>query len=370
MGALDYPAFQEGATADYRRQQFEDEAMRREQARGTIDEQRRIQKMRIAAGDIVQQMIGGGDQQQPGANERLRVNFFQAPKEYQHGMIQKYGPENAADIADIHNKIAAQVQTSTGQLSADQSAVAEAISKYQQNPATVLGRMPAGEREKIMAYVQSINPEYQQSEFANRSRMRQEFTSGQSGKAVKALNQVTAHLGELNETFNKLNNTGVNWYNAAKNAISGQFDDPAVAAFQVKKQAVASEIAKLMKGSGVPAESEIKEWEKSFNNAMGPQQMKAVMDSAARLMGGAVSALHNQYETAFSSPRETPFLDENSQKVFRKLGIDPTEVDPMARGGETEGKQFSPEDLRFIKWARTHSNDPRAQRILRAHGLL
>lgn len=218
--------------------------------------------------------------------------------------------------------------------------IAKAIASYNM-PISALGRFKPDVKQRILAAAQQGNPNFNAAEYPNRQASRKAFTSGPQAANITSLNTVVNHLEGLLQAHKDLGNSRFPIYNRGVNALKSGTGNPNVTKFDVNANAVASELAKLMKGSGVPTASEMEEWRQQFAASMSPEQLKASVEKALELMAGRIDGLRNQWQSAYDEPRALSFLDPNARAILKRLGYDPHAIDPgddtpSTKAGEVE----------------------------------
>lgn len=198
-------------------------------------------------------------------------------------------------------------------------------------PLTSLNRLPPAQKERLIQHAYAVDPDFDASQYQIRSDLKKSFTNGQNADNIKSLNTVISHIGDLANSSKLLNNgqspmvnTPGNWIN---DRVLGQ---PQQTTFNQDKAAVASEMAKLFKGTGSPTEAGIKEMENAFNLNNSPAQFQKGIEEALKLMAGRAGALRDQYENGFKKPNDKAWLDPKSRAVLRQLGVDPGSLDPAS----------------------------------------
>lgn len=240
-------------------------------------------------------------------------------------------PNDSAD--DIVAKMATK-QAQPAVLNDEQQKLAEAIANYDIPPAQALSRFDQATREKVMAHAANLG--YDAKEYPTRVASRRDFTSGKAAQSITSLNTVIHHLGNALESNAKMDNTRAPFLNAPLNAVRRGLGNADVTSYETNANAVAEEMAKLLKG-GVATKSEIDEWKASLSPNLGPKQLQDNIAEMIRLIAGRVDGLRNQWQSAYSRPRELPFLDKDAQAILRKHGFDPGAIDPSTAnpGAET-----------------------------------
>ena len=178
-----------------------------------------------------------------------------------------------------------------------------------------------------MQLVETYNPSYDATQYANKQQLRKSVTSGNLGITINSANTLISHLDSLKKSFDTLGNTSYPWYNTVANKAAVNMGNAekqkAMTAVQTQISAVASEMGKVYKGTGAsPTEKEIEEWRNSFNADMSPTQFKSAVDAGVELMVGKLDAVQNQYEQGMGEPRDFRILSDQSLNLLKNIAPD------------------------------------------------
>lgn len=215
-------------------------------------------------------------------------------------------------------------------------ATVQALLDYTKNPANLSLRKGAGEsqseREKFLGMAHLIDPSYDETQYAARSAVKKDFTSGKSAQNIRSLNTAVGHLNSLSEAADNLDNASVGLWNKVKNVGLSAVGDPRVVAFNTAATAVEGELASVFKGMGA-TDQEIKVWRDNLSSSQSPEQLHAAIDTAIELMGSRMQALSSQYEIGLGKPKDFKILNDKSRDILTKLGADVEALDPVADTG-------------------------------------
>ena len=137
---------------------------------------------------------------------------------------------------------------------------------------------------------------YNAGNFKIASKTRQDFTTGQQGKAVQSMNVAIDHLDTLGEAADKLKNGNITAFNAIANQYARNTGEPAITDFNALKSIVGSEVAKAVVG-GASALGDREEIRKEIDAANSPKQLAGVIEKYQKLMAGQVKGLRQTYES-------------------------------------------------------------------------
>ena len=198
-------------------------------------------------------------------------------------------------------------------------------------PQTALSRISQDAKLRIQAMIPIINPGWKASDFPIQQTARREFTTGKSAASVTSLNTAIDHLAQLNDIVDELHNRqglpGAQTWNSMANAISKSTGNSAISRFNDQANVVSEEKAKALKG-GVANVDDVKATRAGFDSSNGPDQLKDVISQSVRQFASRIQELREQYESAYGKPRDTPFIKPQTADALRKLGFDPSSIDP------------------------------------------
>jgi len=161
--------------------------------------------------------------------------------------------------------------------------------------------MQSGYGQQLMAALGQYEPGYEGTNYKARTATAKAFASGKEAQAIRSLNQGTQHMGVLHEAGTALDNTQYPLLNTALNALATGAGSAKATNFIAAAHPVAEEVSKVFKGANL-SDSEVRQWEKSLNPNMSPEQMQGALVTISHLMDGALDALNNQYEKTMGKP--------------------------------------------------------------------
>lgn len=147
-------------------------------------------------------------------------------------------------------------------------------------------------------------------------------TGGKSADIVKSLNQAIGHLSDLPDKMKALGNDTSPLWNSAKNAYETNVNGKeAVTNFKLNAHAVADELGKMFKGSGL-SDREIKQWEAGLGENMSPEQQRGSIRTLKGLLEHSMGALEEKRRQAIGSraaEKKGPLLDDAARDALAKL---------------------------------------------------
>ncbi len=178
----------------------------------------------------------------------------------------------------------------------------------------------------LMKAAAQYEPGFDLTKWSSRAGTAKDFASGVAARNVTSLNTVIGQLGDLKETAEALNNSSIPLWNTAGNAINSATGSPEVNNFNLARNAVADELAKVFKGSGV-SDHEIAQWKETLNASQSPAQLKGAVKTAINLMDSRLHALNDQRDRGMSTQTEPRSLLNSKSKE----GL--TKIEEWANGG-------------------------------------
>lgn len=228
--------------------------------------------------------------------------------------------------------------------------------------------------QELIAAATQYDPTLDSANAATRMATRKDFTSGKSAANITAMNTAVGHLLTLRKKAQALNNTRFPILNRVGNRLSVETGSKAVKEFEVARQAVASELTRVFRGTG-GALAEVKEWEHSVDAAGSPEQLEGAIQTATELLASRLESLQEQYRQGMGRSADVrEFMTPKHQKdLDALLGIAPGGAGERTGGGDErtadvfagppEGGQIKGEDVRG--WRYSPENEQRLLEYIR-----
>lgn len=217
------------------------------------------------------------------------------------------------------------------------SAAEKAIGDYKMPPPSPRSLATPGGKammDRILAY----NPDFDATQFPNRNKTRQAFTTGTQGQQVNAMNTAIGHLDQLGTAIAGLDNSDVQVVNTAKNWIATQLGGAATTNFDTLKVALSGELASVLKKSGA-TDAEIKSVESTIASKNSPKQLAGYVQTQIPILGSKLNALNYQYHQAMGEKDPFQALSPEAKGVLTKNGFDPD--NPQIGTKPTTGKTYT-----------------------------
>ena len=211
-------------------------------------------------------------------------------------------------------------------------ALVKKIANYDIDPKTLSTK--GGQREKMLSLVTHYNPDYDDTQYANKRRAITQFGSGPQGNTVRSLNVAIEHIDTLGRAADAMKNGEFTPRNKVWNEVGKVFGKTPANTFEGIRDMVANEVVKGTIGNaGALADRE--EAARKIRAANSPEQFKELMNAWVELMGGQVKGLERQYE---SSTKNKDFRDRYLTQRARdaigvaekKAGVAPAQAGPFA----------------------------------------
>lgn len=176
--------------------------------------------------------------------------------------------------------------------------------------------------QTVMRRVFEINPNYDETTYSAKNAAAKAFTSGQQGNALRSVATANAHLDQLGELVDALNNGNIQVVNRVANAYQTQTGNPAPTNFDAVKNIIGQEVVKAIVAGGGSA-GERDEAAKTFSTASSPQQLKQAIQHYRMVM-------HAQQQNLLEQRRAAGLSDD----TLPKYGTGgPVSINSLPSGG-------------------------------------
>lgn len=183
-----------------------------------------------------------------------------------------------------------------GQPTGDMETTAQAIAKGQLPPPTGIALLNP-KNQRILSRVMEINPQYDFSTITAKKAAATSFATGPLGNALRSVSTANAHLDQLGELADAMNNKDTQVINKVGNYFAVQTGDPSVTNFDSIKNIVGQEVVKAIVAGGGSA-GERDEAAKTFSNASSPAQIKGAIQHYRMVMKAQADNLMEQRRAA------------------------------------------------------------------------
>lgn len=177
---------------------------------------------------------------------------------------------------------------------ADRAYRARMIANYEESPSDLPTR--GGIRAAAVADAKHFNKDYNEQNYQASQRAYTNFTAGPEARTMRSLNVATDHLDTLRSAAAALGNGNFTLANNILQRYREATGSPIPTNFDSIKQAVSSEIAKVVVG-GQTALQDRDEMSNRAARSQSPDQLNGIFDGFTKLMGGQMKGLRQQYES-------------------------------------------------------------------------
>lgn len=205
--------------------------------------------------------------------------------------------------------------------------------------------MRGGLREKILEAANRYNPEYDQTQYAGKSRAVTAFAAGPEGRAVRSLNVSIDHLDTLREAADAMKNGNIPLLNKIVNYAREKTGSPLTTNFDSIKQVVSAEIAKAVVG-GQTALHDRDDMAKRAANSQSPDQLNGIIAQFQKLMAGQMKGLRRAYETTTKMKNFDDYMEPRTRKIMSEMSH---HADEGSAGGVTAKGGSMPEGRTGMK---------------------
>jgi len=214
--------------------------------------------------------------------------------------IKTTGMNNATSRANNAATIAKDLTVAginpDGSPNANVEKMAQAIAAGKAAPITGFAlAKPQG--QTVMRRVFELNPNYDETTYGAKAQAAKAFTSGSQGNALRSVSTASAHLDQLGELADAMNNGNLQIANKVGNYFATQTGNPQATNFDAIKNIVGQEVVKAIVAGGGSA-GERDEAAKAFSDAASPKQLKGAIEHYRMVMKAQADNLLAQRRAA------------------------------------------------------------------------
>jgi hypothetical protein len=176
----------------------------------------------------------------------------------------------------------------------------------------------------VIALANQVDPNYDTVDFNARNKTRQDFTSGKSAQQINAINTVVGHLHDLSGAGDKLDNTGVDWFNGLRNRFltsGGSMRGVALNNFNTLKEGVANELMRTWRQSGAGSEKEIEDWKSTIDASKSPEELQGAFKTIGGMLESKLGALDSQYKQGMGTQAVSAITPESRTRLDALQGM-------------------------------------------------
>lgn len=193
--------------------------------------------------------------------------------------------------------------------------------------AIVEGRMnpPSGyalkapQMQALIRDAAQYEPGFDFTKWQQRAATAKDFASGKAAANVTSLNTTVGHLEGLMKAADALNNVRIPAVNSVTNWIADNTGDERISNFNLNRNAVSDELAKVFRQTGM-SDREIRQWKENFSINFSPEQFKGAIKTAIELLESRLNSLSEQRNRGMSTqlqPEE--ILSPKAQKALQSV---------------------------------------------------
>ncbi len=206
------------------------------------------------------------------------------------------------------------------------------------------GAAPNARQNKLdgpaMQLAQKLNPDWNMAVWKQKSDTMADYsTKGKSGQNMENLAKISNHMAELVQSMKELGNGSLPAANAVGNAVSRYaMGSDKVTNFNINANAVADEMASLMRREGMSDES-IRQWRDNLSPNMSEEQQKGAMRKMSNLIMERMNPLASNYERVMGKKIDLWGAFPDSKKSFDSIqewASAPTGGKPSSAGASVE----------------------------------
>lgn len=193
---------------------------------------------------------------------------------------------------------------------------ARMIANYEMSPSDLPTR--GGVRAAAITDAKHFNKDFNEQNYAASQRAYNNFVAGPEARTVRSLNVAVDHLDTLEQAATALKNGNIPLLNSLVNRYREQTGSPLTTNFDSIKQAVSSEVAKVVVG-GQTALADRDEMSHNASNSRSPDQLIGTFGGFKKLMAGQMKGLHRQYESGTYRKDFEKFLEPSTKAAMASV---------------------------------------------------
>jgi hypothetical protein len=181
-------------------------------------------------------------------------------------------------------------------------------------------RSPFG--QAVLTHASGADPTFDLASAGTRFTTAKDYASGPTSQNLRALNTVPHHLEDFAKSVDALPNVG-GPLSKPINAVIGTYlessNNPNWQGVKLKQAAVATEMAKVFRGTGTMSEKEIGDWTAKLGTSNSPDSFKEIIKSAVNLIAGRMDAVQSHYNKVMGPSRPLQVMDESAVESWKRI---------------------------------------------------
>lgn len=200
----------------------------------------------------------------------------------------------------------------------NRAALLDKVVNYQMDAKDLFSNRQGGARAALFAEAARIDPNFDETKYANRSALKKSFMSGDDSNTIQTLNTATSHINLAYQLAQAQKNGNVQLVNQIVNQIATATGHPEANNAATAATAVSGELANIFKKSGA-TDQEIAGIKGTFDpTKMSPDQLQGWLTTAEGLMAGRLGAVNDKWKREFGSDYQG-LLSDNSKQILSTL---------------------------------------------------
>jgi uncharacterized protein YnzC (UPF0291/DUF896 family) len=194
--------------------------------------------------------------------------------------------------------------------------------------------------QPLIQAVSQYDPSFDASNYAQRAKTRQMFTTGNQGQQINALNTVIGHMKELSDAAEALHNSGFRPYNTMTNNLGSVFGTQTgenLRRYELLQKGVADEATRVWRGTG-GTEADIQSKLASLGANDSRNIQHEAISTLSDMLESKLDALQAQFDQAMGSASDIKMLTPQSQQNLRTM---------RQRAGKVDMRTQAPPAIRF-----------------------
>lgn len=209
-------------------------------------------------------------------------------------------------------------------------ALVKKLGDYEQDPKTLSVR--GGHREEMLKLATQYNPQYDDTQYANKRRAIAQFGSGPIGSTVRSITVAVEHIDTLKRAADALKNGSFTPGNKVWNETAKVLGQAPPNTFEALRDIVANEVVKGTIGTAGAMEDR-KQASEKIKAQSSPEQLTGLFNGWTELMGGQVKGLERQYQGATGlKDFRTRYLTPRAQEA---IALAESKANPQRRASDS-----------------------------------
>lgn len=237
-------------------------------------------------------------------------------------------------------------------LPSDLSSIVKSIGEYKQPESELMNRATPAFRTAMGGMIQQLYPNYSANDYAAKASYMKGLTNttpASVGGQVLSTNAMAAHLGELYQRAQSMQNSNVPVGNMITNFVKQNLGHPEVNDFNAAKEIFSNELQRLLSGKA-STQGGVKETASTLNANSSPAQLMTVLKTYANAAVEKINPLRQQYENTLGEQENGKILYPQTRNIlngiigrdrFKEFDNGGGETSGSEQGQTSNGKDYS-----------------------------